>query len=117
MKNGIIKNKYNMRDVLSVIAVCTISFSALATGRVVVPQLPPSPYDDTEMSTNAVMCDVSLADNRFSLSIELDAGTNNCLMVEFGADSNSNNSQSVVVWAMRLKACPTRLSWNRSVLS
>ena len=92
MKNGIIRDKYNMRSVLSVIAVCTISFSALAAGRVVVPQLPPSPYDDAEMSTNAVMCDVSLADNRFSLSIELDAGTNNCLMVEFGADSNSNNS-------------------------
>ena len=94
-----------------------LTFSALAAGRVVVPQLPPSPYGDTEISTNAVICDVSLADNRFSLSIELDAGTNNCLMVEFGADSNSNNSQSVVVWAMRLKACPTRFSCNRSVSS
>ena len=92
MKNGIIKSKLIMRDVLSVIALCALSFSALAAGRVVVPQLPPSPYDDTEMSTDAAMCDVSLADNRFCLSIELDAETSSCLIVEFGTDSNSNNT-------------------------
>ncbi|MCR5839100.1 MAG: hypothetical protein K6G94_05640 [Kiritimatiellae bacterium] len=36
------------------ILVTLLAFSAFAGARVVVPQLPPSPYDDTEISTSGL---------------------------------------------------------------
>jgi hypothetical protein len=77
---------------LAVVAFAMAVRGTFAAGQFVVPSLPESPYADTEISTNAAMCDVSVTDNRFRLSIELDAETNNCLMVEFGTDSDSNGS-------------------------
>ena len=76
----------------SLLLIALLPLAAFATRVEVLPSLPASPYADTEISTNAAMCDVSVTDNRFRLSIELDAETNNCLMVEFGTDSDSNGS-------------------------
>ena len=66
--------------------------AALATARVEVSSLPPSQYADTEADTNTVVCSAAVADNRFRLFLELDAMTNNCVMVEFGVDSDSNGA-------------------------
>ena len=66
------------------------SASALAGSRVVVPQLPPSPYDDTEISTN-VTFSASGEDSRlFSLSLAVDATPSNTLQLAFGQDVNSD---------------------------
>ena len=58
---------------LSAIAVAMAARGAFATVRFTAPQLPESPYYDTEVATNAAFCAVSVSDNRFWLSIELDA--------------------------------------------
>ena len=79
-----------MRDVLSVIVLCTLSFSALAAGRVVVPQLPPSPYDDTEISTNLSFSAGSDDVRQFWLSLSLDATPTNTLQLAFGHDDDSD---------------------------
>ena len=52
----------------------------------------PSPFADTEAATNGVVCAVNAADNRFSVSLELDAATNNCVLVEFGVDSDGSGT-------------------------
>ena len=66
--------------------------AALAAAKVEVSSLPPSQYADTEADTNTVVCSAAVADNRFRLFLELDAMTNNCVMVEFGVDSDSNGA-------------------------
>ena len=57
-----------------------------------IPQLPPSQYADTEAATNSVVCSAAVADNRFRLFLDLDAMTNNCVMVEFGVDRDSSGA-------------------------
>ena len=89
-KNGIIKGKFNMRNVLTVIATCSISFSVIAAGRVVVPQLPPSQYDDTEISTNVEFSAGNDDVRLFALSLALDATPTNTLQLAFGHDENSD---------------------------
>ena len=66
------------------------SFSALASARVVVPQLPPSPYDDTEISTNVTFSAGGDDARIFSLSISIDATPTNTLQIAFGRDENSD---------------------------
>ena len=90
MKNGIIGHLMIMIDALSVIALCALSFSALAAGRVVVPQLPPSPYDDTEMSTNVQFSAGSDAARLFWLFLSVDATPTNTLQLAFGHDGDSD---------------------------
>ena len=69
-----------------------VSASVLAAARVVVPSLPSGEYYDTEAATNYVVCSVSETDNRFRLFLELDAMTNNCVLVEFGLDADSSGA-------------------------
>ncbi len=69
-----------------------VSASVLAAARVVVPPLPAGEYDDTEAATNSVVCPATGTDNRFRLSLELDAMTNNCVIVEFGVDADSSGA-------------------------
>ena len=69
-----------------------VSTFALATAKVVVPSLPSGEYDDTEAATNSVVCSASETDNRFRLFLELDAATNNCVLVEFGVDADSSGA-------------------------
>ena len=64
--------------------------TAFASARVVVPQLPPSPYDDTEISTN-VAFSAGRDDSRlFSLSLSVDATASNTVQIAFGSDGDSD---------------------------
>ena len=65
---------------------------AANAARVALPAPAPSPFSDTEAATNGVVCAVDAADNRFSVSLELDAATNNCVLVEFGVDSDGSGT-------------------------
>ena len=65
---------------------------AANAARVALPAPAPSPFADTEAATNGVVCAVDAADNRFSVSLELDAATNNCVLVEFGVDSDGSGT-------------------------
>jgi len=67
-----------------------LSASALAVARVVVPQLPPSPYDDTEISTNVTFSAGGEDSRLFSLSLAVDATPSNTLQLAFGQDVNSD---------------------------
>ena len=67
-----------------------LSASALAGSRVVVPQLPPSPYDDTEISTNVTFSAGGEDLRLFSLSLAVDATPSNTLQLAFGQDVNSD---------------------------
>ena len=60
--------------------------------KVTLPTPPPSQFADSEAATNGVVCAVGPGHNRFRLSIELDAATNNCVLVEFGVDANDNGT-------------------------
>ena len=70
--------------------VTLLAFSAFAGARVVVPQLPPSPYDDTEISTNVMFSAGEEDALIFSLSISIDATPTNTLQIAFGRDENSD---------------------------
>ena len=72
------------------ILVTLLAFSAFAGARVVVPQLPPSPYDDTEISTNVTFSAGGDDARIFSLSISIDATPTNTLQIAFGRDENSD---------------------------
>jgi len=84
--------KYLQMKFAAFILLALFSFSALAAARVVVPSLPASEYADMEAATNAVVCYTSAGDNRFRLFLELDAETNNCVLVEFGVDADSSGA-------------------------
>ena len=64
--------------------------TALAAARVVVPQLPPSPYDDTEISTNVVFSAGRDDSRLFSLSLSVDATPSNTVQIAFGSDGDSD---------------------------
>ena len=72
------------------ILVTLLAFSAFAGARVVVPQLPPSPYDDTEISTNVTFSAGGDDSRFFSLSISIDATPTNTLQIAFGRDEISD---------------------------
>ena len=74
------------------IFLASVSASAHAAARVILPSLPASEYYDTEAATNSVVCPASETDNRFRLFLELDAATNNCVLVEFGVDADSSGA-------------------------
>ena len=69
-----------------------LAMAVHASARVLVPSLPVSGHVDTEAATNAVVCSASESDNRFRLFLELDAETNNCVLVEFGVDADSSGA-------------------------
>lgn len=69
-----------------------LAMAVHASARVLVPSLPVSEHVDTEAATNAVVCSASESDNRFRLFLELDAETNNCVLVEFGVDADSSGA-------------------------
>ena len=79
----------------AILVVAFLAFSAFAGVRVVVPQLPPSPYDDTEISTNVMFSAGEEDALIFSLSISIDATPTNTLQIAFGRDENSD---SILDW-------------------
>ena len=74
----------------AILTVAFLALSAFAGARVVVPQLPPSPYDDTEISTNVTFSAGGDDSRFFSLSISIDATPTNTLQIAFGRDENSD---------------------------
>ena len=83
--------KYSqMKFAASVLVALLVHASAFAGARVVVPQLPPSPYDDTEISTNVTFSAGGDDARIFSLSISIDATPTNTLQIAFGRDENSD---------------------------
>ncbi|MCR5838547.1 MAG: hypothetical protein K6G94_02800 [Kiritimatiellae bacterium] len=79
----------------AILMVALLALSAFAGVRVVVPQLPPSPYDDTEISTNVMFSAGEEDALIFSLSISIDATPTNTLQIAFGRDENSD---SILDW-------------------
>ena len=63
---------------------------AANAAKVALPAPAQSPFADTEATTNGVVCAVDAADNQFRISLELDATTNNSVLVEFGVDSDGS---------------------------
>ena len=79
-----------MKFAAAVLVALLFYASAFAGARVVVPQLPPSPYDDTEISTNVTFSAGGDDSRFFSLSISIDATPTNTLQIAFGRDENSD---------------------------
>ena len=79
-----------MKFAAAVLVALLVHASAFAGARVVVPQLPPSPYDDTEISTNVTFSAGGDDSRFFSLSISIDATPTNTLQIAFGRDENSD---------------------------
>jgi len=65
---------------------------ALRAAGASLPSAPPGGHADTESATNAVVCVSGLDGNRFRVSLELDAATNNCVLVEFGTDADEDGA-------------------------
>ena len=68
---------------LTAVAIATAARGAFAA-KFAVPQLPQSPYDDTEMSTNVAFSAGGDDARTFSLSLALDATPSNTLQLAFG---------------------------------
>jgi hypothetical protein len=66
--------------------VCSVSGAT----RLSVPQLPESPYDDTEISTNIAFSAGDASVRAFSFSLELNAMPSNTVQLAFGKDEDSD---------------------------
>ena len=63
-------------------ALCiVIAATAFASARVVVPQLPPSPYDDTEISTNVALNVNAARLERLTFSVAFESCETNEVLV------------------------------------
>ena len=69
--------------------------AAFASARVVVPQLPPSPYDDTEISTNVALNVNATRLERLTLSVAFEPSETNEVLVALGADTDGNGDLSL----------------------
>ena len=67
-----------------------------AADRFAFPQLPESPYVDTEISTNIPFASGEELSRRLSLTMELDALSNNTVQVAFGTDIDADG---VLSWS------------------
>ena len=69
--------------------------AAFASARVVVPQLPPSPYDDTEISTNVALNVNAARLERLTFSVAFESCETNEVLVALGADTDGNGDLSI----------------------
>ena len=77
-------------------ALCiVIAATAFASAMVVVPQLPPSPYDDTEISTNVALNISAARLERLTLSVAFESCETNEVLVALGADTDGNGDLSI----------------------
>jgi hypothetical protein len=76
--------------------VVLFTVSVRAAERFGVPQLPESPFDDTEISTNIAFSAGDASVRTFSLSLALDASPSNTVQLAFGMDADSDG---VLSWA------------------
>ena len=85
-----IKNRtLSILPALTAIALAMAARGAFAA-EFAVPQLPQSPYDDTEISTNVAFSAGGDDARTFSLSLALDATPSNTLQLAFGRDVDSD---------------------------
>ena len=68
---------------LTAVVLAMAARGAFAAGGFAVPQLPQSPYDDTEISTNVAFSAGGGDARTFSLSLALDATPSNTLQLAF----------------------------------
>ena len=73
----------------------TYAAAAFASARVVVPQLPPSPYDDTEISTNVALNVNAARLERLTFSVAFESCETNEVLVALGADTDGNGDLSL----------------------
>ena len=73
-----------------ILVVAFLGFSAFAGARVVVPSLPEAAMPLAEVETNVVFSTGVATDNKWTLTIERDAATSNCVEVVFGRDANED---------------------------
>ena len=77
-------------------ALCiVIAATAFASAMIVVPQLPPSPYDDTEISTNVALNVSAARLERLTLSVAFETSETNEVLVALGADTDGNGDLSI----------------------
>ena len=76
------KFAYTLTALLPVAAFAAVRFAA--------PQMPASPYDDTEISTNFVFLANFDKARAFELSLDFEAAATNTLQLAFGADADSD---------------------------
>ena len=69
--------------------------AAFASARVVVPQLPPSPYADTEVSTNVALNVNAARLERLTFSVTFEPSETNEVLVALGADTDGNGDLSL----------------------
>lgn len=79
-----------------IIALALALCRAGAADRFAFPQLPESPYVDTEISTNIPFSSGEELSRRLSLAMELDALSNNTVQVAFGTDIDADG---VLSWS------------------
>ena len=86
MNNRII----SLLSALTAIALARAARGAFAAVGFTAPQLPESPYDDTEIATNFVISAQFDNARTFSVSLDFDATATNTLELAFGVDDDSN---------------------------
>ena len=82
--------KYTPMKISLAMAVFMSAAVAHASVRFVVPQIPESPYDDGEISTNIQFCAGDERSRTFSLSFDIDATASNTVQLAFGKDVDAN---------------------------
>ena len=75
---------------LTTVALAMAARGAFAAVGFTVPQLPESPYDDTEIATNFVFSAQFDNARTFSVDLDFEAASTNTLELAFGSDANSD---------------------------
>ena len=79
-----------MKFGVAILMVAFLALSAFAGTRVVVSSLPEAVRPMAEVETNGVFSAGAATDNKWTLSIELDAAASNSVEVVFGRDANED---------------------------
>ena len=86
------QNMVKYSPMKSVVAMAVVVAAAVVRAGVhfAAPQLPESPYDDGEISTNIQFCAGDERSRTFSLSFDIDATATNTVQLAFGKDADAN---------------------------
>ena len=79
----------NIKNIINIAIILALR-CVFAAVRFTVPQLPESPYDDTEIATNFVISAQFDNARAFGVSLDFDATATNTLELAFGVDDDSN---------------------------
>jgi len=84
------KRTISLLPALTAVALAMAARGAFAAVGFTAPQLPESPYDDTEIATNFVISAQFDNARAFGVSLDFDATATNTLELAFGVDDDSN---------------------------